>query len=423
MAEAGRRRSDLLDRIAVLEQAIVVASLNGEALDTIIQDACDRARGAGLSIARLFVTWRLLNPLFFSQSVLWRNGLPVTSERFRYGDGPFTGEWQRSYIPYIVDNELTVYRSRLSNSEAPREFPIFDDLAANGMTDFLSFLVGFGPVTDTKAVGAGVLITVCSDREGGFREDEVEALHRLKYILAVAIRSDFQSQIAETLARTYLGDTAGKSVLSGRITRGDGEAVEAAIWYCDLRNSTALCEHLGVDRYIPFLNDYFTAAAKPVADAGGEILDFIGDAILAIFPLERGGIQAALDGTDGALAALERFRHGHRSILGETHGLADVTGIALDMGTVVYGNIGTEERLTFSVIGPTVNRVARIERLTKVLHEPVLATGAIAAAAPGSWRSRGAFTLDGVDEPQEIFALSDRVFTPAASPAATGTSA
>jgi adenylate cyclase len=268
-------------------------------------------------------------------------------------------------------------------------------------------LVGFGQVEDAKAVGAGVLITVCSDRPGGFQDEEVEAIDRLKYMLAVAVRSAFQAEIAQTLARTYLGRSAGQKVLSGQITRGGGEVIQAIIWYCDLRDSTGLCERMGMERYIPFLNDYFTAAAGPVAEAGGDILDFIGDAVLAVFPFDNGGISQALQGTHNALCQLRRFQLENCADIGRCAKLADLAGIAIDTGQVVYGNIGTEDRLTFSVIGPTVNRVARIERLTKVLHEPVLATRPIAEAAPGGWLSRGSFHLDGVTEPQELFALAD----------------
>lgn len=406
MDGAPRPWSDLLALVGELEEELATRSLANEPIEKIVENCCRRARDGGLSVARVLVTWRLLNPLFFSQTLIWRPGEPVTVERFRYAESMASPEWIRSPMRHVLDNRLDFFRAPICRLSAPREFPVLDDFAAEGMTDYVSFLVGFGAVRDTKAVGAGILLTVCSDREGGFRDEEIEALGRLKFMLAVAIRSSFQAEIAETLAATYLGRSAGRQVLSGQITRGGGEEIRAVIWYCDLRNSTELCERMGVERYIPFLNDYFTAAAGPVAEAGGDILDFIGDAVLAVFPLHNGGLHQALDATRAALAALRRFQLANCEVIGECGALADLAGIAIDTGRVVYGNIGTEDRLTFSVIGPTVNRVTRIERLTKTLHEPVLATRAIAAAEPGAWQSRGAFYLDGVAEPQELFALT-----------------
>jgi adenylate cyclase len=353
----------------------------------------------------MLVTWRLLNPLFFTQTLIWRPGEPISVERFQQQD-ELTAEWQASPLSYVIVNFIQDYRCRLAHEEAPRQFAVLDEFADEGMTDYVVKLVGFGQAQEATAVGAGALLSVCSDRPGGFLDEEIEALDRLKFMLAIAIRASFQAEIVETLARTYLGRTAGRKVLSGQITRGGGETVEAVIWYCDLRNSTALCERMGMDRYIPFLNDYFTASAGEVQAAGGEILDFIGDAVLAVFPFDEDGVARALEGTARAMGALRRFQRENCGILAECDALANLAGIAIDTGRVVYGNIGIADRLTFSVIGPTVNRVARIETLTKTLREPVLVSRTIADAAPGRWVSRGTYTLDGVAEATELFALA-----------------
>jgi len=403
---APRPRSELFALVGDIEEDLAVRSLANDPVGDLVGSACDRARAGGLSIARLLVTWRLLNPLFFSQTLVWRPGCDVELERFRHREEAGSPSFLRSPLWYVLTNDIETYRCVLARTKAPREFPVLDEFAAEGLTDYVTLLVGFGEVKDNTAVGAGILVSVCSDRPGGFLDEEIEALHRLKYMFAVAIRSSLQAEIAETLARTYLGRSAGRKVLSGQITRGGGEAIDAIIWYCDLRHSTELCERMGIERYISFLNDYFTAAAGPVEAAGGDILDFIGDAVLAVFPIDGCGVEQALEGTRGALSALRRFQLANCNLIGECGVLADLAGIAIDTGRVVYGNIGTEDRLTFSVIGPTVNRVARIERLTKTLHEPVLATRPIVEAAPAGWQSRGSFHLDGVPEPQELFALA-----------------
>jgi len=398
--------SGLAALVGELEEGLALHSLENLPVDETVARFCGRARDGGLSIARLLVTWRLLNPLFFSEALLWRPGRPVEIERFRHLTEPGNPAFLGAQLRHVLTHKILTYRCRLAETVPPREFAVLDEFADDGMTDYVTLLVGFGEVEDTTAVGAGILLSVCSDRPGGFEDAEIAALQRLKYMLAVAIRSAFQSEIVETLARTYLGRTAGRKVLSGQITRGGGEIVDAVIWYCDLRNSTALCERMGIERYIPFLNNYFTATAGSVVEAGGEVLDFIGDAVLAIFPIEDRGMDDALSATRKALERLRRFQEENCEILGGCEALADLAGIAIDTGRVVYGNIGIADRLTFSVIGPTVNRVARIERLTKTLHEPVLATRPIAEAGPGRWQSRGAFHLDGVTDPLEVFALA-----------------
>ncbi len=229
------------------------------------------------------------------------------------------------------------------------------------------------------------------------------ALGRLKHMLALSLRSSLQADIGRSLARTYLPRTASDRVLDGDILLGHGETIDAVVWYCDLRGSTALCDRLGTDRYLPFLNDFFAATAKPVVQNGGDVLDYIGDAVLAIFP-GADGVQRALAATGDVGARLIELRARHPDVIGDREDLAALIGVAIDIGRVVYGNIGITERMTFSAIGSTVNRVVRIERLTKRLGVSMLVTDAVARQAGEGWTSVGRLQIAGIADPPELFA-------------------
>jgi adenylate cyclase len=207
---------------------------------------------------------------------------------------------------------------------------------------------------------------------------------------------------ARTLLDTYVGAQSGGRVLAGQIQRGSGETIRAVIWLCDLRGFTNLSETLPRDALIDLLNCYFGPMCDAVAGEGGEVLKFIGDAMLAIFPIGAEAAQtcgAALVAAENAQAALieENLRR-------EGLGLPRIEyGLALHVGDVLYGNIGSDTRLDFTVIGPAVNLTARIESLCRQLGRPFLLSSDFVGAAQISAQSLGAFELKGVGVEQEIF--------------------
>ncbi|WMS40751.1 adenylate/guanylate cyclase domain-containing protein [Acuticoccus sp. MNP-M23] len=388
-----------------LEEFLTTAALSAKQLAHIVDGFSARARAGGMSLGRVMVGYRLLNPIFNSQTVRWGPETGCVVELHPHGESETSEEFLRSPIHTLITTDAFEIRRRVDGANAPLDYPILSELGAAGLTDYLAVKVSFTSETMPAAPGNGLIFSFASERPGGFLDEEIEALGRLKRIFALAVRSRMETAMRETLATTYLGRTAGGRVLGGEIARGEGRAVDAVIWYCDLRGSTALCETLGVGAYLPLLDDYFSASAGVVDRHGGDILDFIGDAVLAIFPQSDAGLQRALDATREAQSALAAFAARHRVFDGRSD-VAEIAGIAIDVGTVVYGNIGIEDRLTFSAIGPSVNKVARIERLTKTLRETVLVTGAVAKASPGAFRSRGTFALEGVADAQELFGLA-----------------
>jgi adenylate cyclase len=245
-----------------------------------------------------------------------------------------------------------------------------------------------------------------TDREGGFRDEDIEALRFLVPSLALAIKSISVARIAGTLVETYLGRDAGRRVLAGRIMRGVADRIGAVLWFSDLRDFTRIAEAAPAEQLIPFLNDYAEAIVTAIHAAGGDVMKLIGDGILAIFPVAepdaacRGALVAARDARQ-RVATL----NGRRAEAGLP---STEFYLALHVGEVFYGNIGSVDRLDFTVVGPAVNEVSRIAALCRSVDQPVLLSSAFAEAASSCREqlvSVGRYALRGVARPQDLFTL------------------
>ena len=281
------------------------------------------------------------------------------------------------------------------------------DLRAIGATDYLVRPLDFSTVRRSFAAFA-------VDRPGGFTDRELARLDALVPVLALRFETAMQRQLLDNLLSLYLGRDAARRVASGSVHRGDGKVMRAALLSCDMRGFTRLTDRAPAGEVIALLDAYLDAVTLAVHGAGGEVLKFMGDGLLAIFAADEGtglgtagrdACHRALDAAHAATAAIEviepvpaAFGQGGLRVC-----------FALNYGDVVYGNIGSTERLDFTVIGPAVNEIARIESLCKVLERPLLASSAFAEAleAPGLLRSLGRHMLRGRLEPTEIFAASD----------------
>lgn len=361
---------------------------------------CQRMNASGIRAERAMLSWATLHPLIEAETVLWLDGGGIELAQHRHEDAN-SDEWLNSPIRAMLERGDLRLRCPLFRSNAPFDYPLFHSLADQGFTDYLAIATPFALPTAQEVGASGIVVTWATRAPEGFDQTTIEQIEYLQMRLALACRATIQTRIAQTLADTYLGRRAGSQVLAGRIRHGDGESLDAVIFYTDLRGSTALAERLDPDAYLRVLNGYFDAAAGEVMARGGEVLDFIGDAVLAVFPIEAEGLGPA---ARQALAAA-RAVHARLSVLPAPGATPLACGIGLTCGPVMFGNIGVPDRLTFSVIGRTVNAAARIEAKTKELREPVLVTEEVAAADPGSFRGVGRFALTGVDRPVELFAL------------------
>jgi adenylate cyclase len=243
-----------------------------------------------------------------------------------------------------------------------------------------------------------------TDRPGGFSEREIAELAAVSERLSVVADMNSQRQIAENVLKAYLGPQTGRKVLAGQIRRGSGESISAVLWSSDLRRFTQMSDQLPGERVIGILNDLFDLQAKAIVGYGGEILKFIGDGLLAIFPVANPDEAARTAGN--ALAAAQEAQ----AALGALRAGASQAGdppleivVALHYGTVIYGNIGAADRLDFTVIGPAVNLVSRIEAIAKSLDLPLIVSDDFARAYGGPLKSLGQHQLRGLDLPHELF--------------------
>jgi adenylate cyclase len=353
----------------------------------------DELRAGGIDVARITTGVPILHPQIFSFSLLWKLG-KQTAERL-YRSGPHTTATMANSPIRIAYEGGGPTRCDLTAPPRQGEFAILDELRRDGLTDYVVYAVPF-------ADGSHKALSLATGRPSGFAPDELALFEALVPALAFNLEVQALRRTARTLLDTYVGRQSGGRVLDGQIQRGSGETINAVIWLCDLRGFTNLSESLPRETLIDLLNSYFGAMCDAVASEGGEVLKFIGDAMLAIFPIgddRAATCRAALSAAERAQAALVE-ENARRA-------LADLPridyGLALHVGDVIYGNIGSDTRLDFTVIGPAVNLTARIESLCRQLGRPILLSSDFVEAGGVSATSLGRFALKGVGSEQEIF--------------------
>ena len=364
--------------------------------ERLVAELCSRVREAGMPLERVGFFFWALHPQYSGNALFWR---PGRVERMR-GDPDLRTQpvYTQSPVARIVEG-TRVIRRRLEQPGCPLDFPVLEEVKAEGMTDWVMVEVVFGS-------GQRNAVSLATRRPGGFTDHDIAETEEILHPFALAMENFTNRELAQTLLETYLGRKTGTRVLQGQIRRGDGEGIDAVIWFSDLRDSTPLARRLGDERFLGLLNDYFEATAGAVLEYGGEVLRFIGDASLAVFPISdtqprRDMCAAAIEAARAARARTAAANE-KRSVAGESpfH-----CGIGLHLGHVLYGNIGTPERLEFSVIGAAANETARIEALCKRTGRDIVVSRAVADALGAEWPGLGCFDLPGVEAPMEVFAL------------------
>jgi len=364
--------------------------------EALVGELCTRVRAAGMPIDRVAFFFGTLHPQYFGIALHW-NGTAVRILEASYQMGE-TEEVRNSPARRITEGERVI-RRRLERADCPADFPVLEELRAAGITDYVIAEVVFGN-------GSRNSVSLATRRAGGFTDHDVAEVQRLLHPFGMAMEIHVGRALSRTLLDTYLGKISGRRVLDGQIKRGDGQSIDAVIWFSDLRESTPLSESLGEQRFLALLNDYFLATAGAVLAHGGEVLRFIGDASLAVFPTTgQDALTVCERAASAAQAARARVRDTNAARLGD--GLpAFSCGIGLHLGRVHYGNIGTPERLEFSVIGAAANKAARIEALCKETGQDVVLSSSMATVLGTRCRSLGSFALRGVEQPEEVFALA-----------------
>ena len=351
---------------------------------------------AGVPVWRLQLLIRTLHPQLFATGYTWWRDSGEIETFTAAHDVLETREHKESPYAAIMDGAGGVRRCIEDGEDF--DFPVLKELQAKGATDYVAMPLFFSD-------GQINIITLVSDRSGGFSTDELGQLYEILPVLSRLFEVHALRRTAITLLDTYLGKHTGQRVLEGSIKRGDGEDIHAVIWFCDLRDSTSLSESLPREEYLEMLNQFFDCMAGAVLDHGGEVLKFIGDAVLAIFPIEdpdspeaAGHAIEAAEDAERRIAVINQQRAAHAA---RTIGF----GVGMNIGNLMYGNIGTSGRLDFTVIGSAVNEASRIESMSKSLDQTVLFSSEFARHFPDKLVSLGVHALRGVSEPQELFTL------------------
>jgi adenylate cyclase len=391
---------------------LVTQGLNGLPENDLIRGFCERCRAQGLDLSRGIVFIDTLHPIFEGRGFGWNDTQTNESDNFEYKStevGEPAQIWRRSPFFHMLEAGHDELKIDLADCDA-LGFSMISDLAAQGHRHYVAYVHKFG---EAGTIGQMDCFYSCwvTRREEGFGEQALAALRDLVPVLGLAIKSAAQVDIARTLGRVYLGRDASEQVLRGRISRGVTERINTVLWFSDLRGSTAISETIAPDEIIPFLNDYAQAAIDAVHDSSGDVLKLIGDGVLAMFTSpDMARAKRA------ALRAERRFRHNLVSLnAGRTKQGRPTTSayVGLHVGEVFYGNIGSEDRLDFTVVGPAVNEVSRIASMCSSVDRELLTSSAFRAGLDAAGRrylvSTGRYALRGIGRAQDLFTLDPDV--------------
>jgi adenylate cyclase len=403
--------SPLFDGLAIWLQR---QGLQEAVLEDIVQEFGRRLVRGGLSLHRVSIGGMLLHPVFGAHDVVWDASHDIVRSHMMSRREATTESFKNAPFFHLASKGLPFLRNRLDQPPADGDFPIFETLRADGVTDYFAFFQSYGRTgevmwADLPPGLEGVLGSFATRRLGGFTDDEIGYLQALSVPLALTIKSSSTYELAKELLETFLGKISGGHVLDGLVERGDGRVIDCVLWYCDLRDSTGLADRMPLDDYLATINAYFDCTAGAVIDHGGEVLKFIGDAVMAIFPIDAETRPASDMCRAAAMAAREA--HARAAVKNETRrekGLPLIDfGVSLHVGQVMYGNVGTARRLDFTVIGPAANEATRLEDLCKKLGKPVVASSTFNENFPGEMHSLGNHDAPGVDEGLDAYTLTD----------------
>lgn len=365
-------------------------------IDNIFAEMCIRLQQAGIPLKRSTLHVLIHHPQWLGARFMWSDGMREAElARVDY-DVRERSEYIGSPANEMQDGATEVRENLERDPSLGRKHALYDEMRAKGLTDYVAW-----PLYHT--LGKRHLITFATDRAGGFDAAHVAALQSVLPVLALVSEIRVKNRLARTLLETYVGSHAGELILAGATRRGTGTTVRAAIMICDLRDFTKISDNWPRDDVIDLLNDYFDAMSEPIAKHGGEILKFIGDGLLAIFPLSQPNACANL------LHAVTEARQAMAALNARNSATSRAPlnyGIGVHVGDVMYGNIGSMSRLDFTVIGPAVNMASRLEALTKQVGKPVLLSRDFAELVAREFELEhvGKYEVRGFSDPIELFA-------------------
>ena len=364
----------------------------------MMAETCERLVQAGLPLWRVGVFVRTLHPDIFGHSFVWRPGaeVVVNNADFDIQDSP---EFRNSPLAILYGKGQEV-RYRLDDPESKR-FPFFDDMRTESVTDYIALPLRF--------INGSIHASSWTTKQpGGFRDQQLDGLRLLVAPLARVIEIIDLRRTASILLDTYVGNRAGERIMGGQIRRGHTDTMHAAIWLSDLRGFTALSDRLPAETVVDILNNYFDCQVSAIRAHGGEVLKFMGDGLLAVFPIDEyvGDVQQVCS------RVLEAARESRASVDAMHYPIGDAVerfrfGVALHVGRILYGNIGGGNRLDFPCIGPAVNLAARLEKIAGRLHRTIVASEGFAGICADGWADLGEFPIAGFSKAERVYGLLD----------------
>ena len=370
----------------------------------LLEQTCERLVAAGVPLYRVGAFVTTPHPDLFGRAFIWRRGSEVVVNTADF-DLPASPQFTQSPL-ILVYRSLTEARFRMDGPDS-RRFPLFDDLRKEGVTDYIALPLLF--MDDSVHVASWT-----TKEPAGFSEEHLIALRRIIGPFARLGEIFAQRRIATTLLDTYVGNSAGERILAGQIRRGHTEAMQAAIWLSDLRGFTALSDRVPAETVVEILNRYFDCQVDSIKSRGGEILKYMGDGLLAVFPVGEHAskvCEGVLDAAREARANVDAMQFP----IGETVERFRF-GVALHVGRVLYGNIGGGNRLDFTCIGPAVNLAARLEKIASRLHRTVIASHAFVESCADNWEDLGEFPIAGFSMASRVYGLKDEAGMQASQP-------
>lgn len=364
----------------------------------MIADFCERLVAAGLPLWRFGIFIRTLHPEIFGRNFIWRQGeeIEIGAVEFDILDSP---EFAASPLRIVFEQGVEV-RGRTDDPESER-FPFVNDMRAEGATDYIAVPLPFldGSVHATSWV---------TRHPGGFGDEHIAAIRSIVTPLARVAEIISLRRTAEMLLDTYVGNRAGARILGGQIRRGHNDTMQAAIWLSDLRGFTALSDRLPAETVVEILNLYFDCQVTAIRGHGGEVLKFMGDGLLAVFPID----EYVGDAAHVCTRVLEAARESRASVEALAFPVGEIVerfrfGVALHVGNILYGNIGGGNRLDFTCIGPAVNLAARLEKITGRLGRTVVASESFANVCREGWHELGEFPIAGFSRAQRVYGLAE----------------
>ncbi|MFP8967457.1 adenylate/guanylate cyclase domain-containing protein [Pokkaliibacter sp. CJK22405] len=362
----------------------------------LVTRVCESLARAGAGLQRIRIGLNVLHPEVIGRTYTWWRGSAEVEETSAMLSVKDTSSYIGSPIE-ALNLQRQPIRYRLSEIPAEDMHIALSELKEQGATDYIGFPMVY-------ADGRVQTAMFCTDAAEGFSREDIEKLALVVAVLEPHWEVIARQELCESLLSTYIGPRIAQRVMKGQIRRGDMEEIQAALWFSDLRDFTFMTEHQPADQMLDALNAYFETVAEEVTSRGGEILRFIGDAMLIVFPVsEKVDLnQAAALALEAAQATLARIE-----VLSNQRQAEDLPplrfGLGLHVGRVQYGNVGAPSRLDFTVLGPAVNRTARIEDTTKRLGYPLLISAEMASLLSSPLQSVGTHAFRGIDEPMELF--------------------